>query len=489
MKTGKACAASTIARMVATIFLLPTLAMAAKLDRSLIHAADKLRLQAIQSVEFEAHGKYFQFTQAPAPGLPWPPFIVDDYVATLDYARAAVHAKYHRVQEQEPGRERPPAEATMDQYAVDGVSWNLAPGPTAIPSNLAERNAELWASPHGFVKAALANHASVRRVKEGLSVNFKLGKYGYEGLINSQGDLAHVRTFMDSAVLGDTPIEWRYSEYRDFDGVRFPTRIERLVAGMPWYQLSVSALRINNAVAFAVPAEVAANPSPSVSEVVVTELASGVVHLGGGTHNSLAIEQRDGIVVIEAPLNEERSLAIIAKVRELFPGKKIRRVINTHAHFDHAGGLRTFVAEGAIVVTHERNAAYYARAWRAPRRLNPDRLAKSDRKPRFETFTTRLVLADAERPIEIHRIEGSGHNDAFAMVYLPAQKILIEADAWTPTPAGATPPAMVSPLWMNLYQNIERLGLDVQRIAPLHGTVKAIADFRTALRLPERAPN
>jgi len=70
------------------------------------------------------------------------------------------------------------------------------------------------------------------------------------------------------------------------------------------------------------------------------------------------------------------------------------------------------------------------------------------------------------------------------MVYLPAQKILVEADAWTPTPAGAKPPAAVNPLWINLYANIERLKLDVQRIAPLHGAAQGIADLRAALGLP-----
>ena len=111
----------------------------------------------IQSLEFDASGSYYQFGQSPAPELPWPEFKVDGYVATLDFARAAVHAKYHRVQVQEPGRARPYSEQTMDQFARDGMTWNMTPGPTAIPANLAERNAELWASPQGFIKAAIAH--------------------------------------------------------------------------------------------------------------------------------------------------------------------------------------------------------------------------------------------------------------------------------------------------------------------------------------------
>jgi glyoxylase-like metal-dependent hydrolase (beta-lactamase superfamily II) len=461
----------------------PQISTSADLRGRLEHAAQVLGVGKIQSLEFEASGRYFQFTQAPGPDLPWPPFDVKNYIATLDYERGAVHAKYHRVQVQEPGRDRPHVEATMDQYAVDGASWNLAPGPTAIPANLAERNAELWASPQGFVKAAIANDARVQLAKQGVWVTFGVGRYRYEGRIDLRGEVALVRTFMDSPVLGDTPIEWTYADYRDFDGVRFPARITRRVADLPWYQLTVSAVRVNTAASFAVPTEVAANPSPSMSDVEVSELAPGVFLFGGGSHNSVVVEQQGGIVVIEAPLNEERSLAVITKVRELFPRRKIQRVINTHVHFDHAGGLRTFVHEGAAVITHERNAAYLARAWQAPRTLNPDLLAKSKRKPRFETFTSKLTLADPARPIEIHAIEGSGHNDAFAMAWLPAQKILVEADAWTPTPPGAAPPVVVNPLWINLYRNIERLGLAVQRIVPLHGAPQDMAALRSALRL------
>ena len=147
-------------------------------------------------------------------------------------------------------------------------------------------------------------------------------------------------------------------------------------------------------------------------------------------------------------------------------------MINTHAHFDHAGGLRTYVDAGIPVIAQARNAAYYQRAWAQPRTINPDRLAKSSRNPVFRVFDTRLDLPDGTHPVEIHSIVGSGHNDAFAMVYLPADKILIEADTWTPTPPGAAPPATPSPLWINLYDNVQRLKLDVQRVQPLHGSVE-----------------
>ncbi|HEX6396937.1 MAG TPA: MBL fold metallo-hydrolase [Steroidobacteraceae bacterium] len=439
----------------------------------------------LASLEYEASGRYYQFGQAPAPELPWPEFAVDHYVATLDFARNAVHTKYHRVQVQEPGRARPYSEQTMDQYARDGVTWNLAPGPVAMPVNRAERAAELWGSPQGFVRAALRNKATIDGLKDGSArVSYVDGASRVEGELNRAGDVTRFSTIMDSPVLGDTPIEFRYSEYRDFHGIRFPGRIERRVAGLPWYQLAVSEVRINTAPPFDTPPEIAANPEPPAARVEVSELAPGVLLFGGGTHNSVVVEQREGIVVIEAPLNEQRSADILENIRQRFGAKKILGVINTHAHFDHAGGLRAFVVEGVPVITQARNAAYYEAAWKHPRTLAPDRLSKAPRAASFRTFTDQLRLDDADRPVEIHAIAGSGHNDAFAMVFLPKQRLLVEADAWTPTLPGAKAPAVVNPLWVNLSENVQRLGLDVQTIAPLHGSPQSRAAFLAAIGLP-----
>ncbi len=169
--------------------------------------------------------------------------------------------------------------------------------------------------------------------------------------------------------------------------------------------------------------------------VTVEKLANGVYYLKGGTHHSVVIDQKDHIVVVEGPQNEERSLAVIAKVKETIPNKPIRYLINTHVHFDHSGGLRTYVDEGATIVTHEMNKPYYEQAWAAPHTINPDRLAQSKKTATFETFTDKHVLTDGARTIEVHQIAGGGHNDAFAMVYLPTEKILVEGDAFTPAAA------------------------------------------------------
>jgi glyoxylase-like metal-dependent hydrolase (beta-lactamase superfamily II) len=223
---------------------------------------------------------------------------------------------------------------------------------------------------------------------------------------------------------------------------------------------------------------------------------------------------RDHVILVEAPLNEARSLAVMAKVKELFPTKPIKYVVNTHHHFDHSGGLRTLVDAGAIVVTHQIDKPFYEKAWTAPHTISPDKLSQSKKPATFLTFMDKYVLTDGMRSVQVLRIADNPHADGFAMVYLPAEKLLIEADAYTPAaltpppaaaaapaapPAGraggngrggapAAPPAPppVNPSTLNLYQNIERLKLDVAQIAALHGPrLATLEDLKKAVTPPE----
>ena len=253
--------------------------------------------------------------------------------------------------------------------------------------------------------------------------------------------------------------------------------------------LTVTAVKPNLGADIAVPTELS-NAAVAPPTATVERLAPGVFYVKGGTHHSVAIDQRDHIVVVEAPQNEERSLAVIAKVKETIPNKPIRYVINTHHHFDHSGGLRTYVDEGAAVVTHQMNQPYYEQAWAAPRTINPDRLAQSKKAATFETFADKHVLTDGKRSIEIYQLAGSGHNDAFAMIYLPTERILIEGDAYTPAAADAPPPTAPNPFSVNLFENIQRLKLNVRQIAALHGPrLTTMADLRTAIGQPAGATN
>ena len=76
---------------------------------------------------------------------------------------------------------------------------------------------------------------------------------------------------------------------------------------------------------------------------------------------------------------------------------------------------------------------------------------------------------------------GSTHADGMLIVYLPAERLLIQADAFTPGPPNAPAPAVVNPLSVNLADNITRLNLAVDRLLPLHGRIVPLADLQRAI--------
>jgi glyoxylase-like metal-dependent hydrolase (beta-lactamase superfamily II) len=448
-------------------------------------SVDTLGVAKLKSIEFSGTGRWFQFGQAPSPTTPWPPFDVSNYTATIDYDKAAARIQITRKQVVEAGRLRPASvEQKADQYVSGTYAWNVGGTPaTAQPQQAAleERVTEIWTTPQGFLKAAQSNKATVKNTATGLEVSFTIGSNRYVGTINQQNQVDHVRTWIDNPILGDTLVDYTYSDYKNTNGVLFPSHILRVQGGYPVLDLNVSSVTANPAANINVPTEVSTAPAPKIT-VTSDQLAPGVFYLRGGTHHSVAIEQNDHVILVEAPLNEARSEALIAKIKEIIPNKPIRFVVNTHQHFDHSGGLRTFVDTGATIVTHQVNKAYYEKAWTGQHTISPDRLSKSQKSAKFITYTDEYELTDGHRLVEIFQIANSGHNDAFSLIYLPAEKILIEADAFTPTAAGAPLPSPINPYTVNLYDNIKRLNLNVDQIAALHGPrVTKLADLKAAI--------
>ena len=88
--------------------------------------------------------------------------------------------------------------------------------------------------------------------------------------------------------------------------------------------------------------------------VVSQKMADGVWFLGGGTHNSDA-DRVQGLrrgsrgSAGRGPLQGRDRRSEEAGAEQAHQV----RLINTHHHFDHSGGLRTYVAEGATIITNE----------------------------------------------------------------------------------------------------------------------------------------
>ena len=437
----------------------------------------------LKSIRYTAEGTGYAFGQAFTPGMPWPKITVHSQIRTINYDTASMREEITLSRAEPRGGTGLPLSGQQrnDQFVSGAYAWNqAATGPVPGPRLVADRVHQLWITPHGVVKAAIKNNATMRAGQS--SVTFtEPNRLIATVFFNADSLVERVESRAPDAVLGETTVVTRYSDYRDFGGVKFPMRIQQTQSGAPVLDVAVKEVQPNAAADIQLPDAVR-----TATERVTTEkIADGVWFIAGASHNSVAIEMKDHMVMVEAPLFDGRTLPVIEQVKQLAAGKPIRYVINSHEHFDHSGGLRAAVAEGATIVAHAANKSYFEKAFATPNKINPDRLTQSGRKAEVVAVTDKLVMNDGARTLEIHSIRDSVHSDAFLMVYMPKEKLLIEADAYTPLPPNTPPPAQPNANNVNLVENIERLKLSVDRILPLHGRVVPLSELYTAVGKPE----
>jgi glyoxylase-like metal-dependent hydrolase (beta-lactamase superfamily II) len=447
-------------------------------------AEQALGSRTLKTLVISARGTGATFGQAWQPGTAWPGLNYATLNRALNLQTGALREEFARSRSEPNGGGAVPLMGSGEQrvtgFLRDGYAWvaagaGAAPAPVAVAARQTDL---LTASPQGALKAARQHTATAgTRSMGGQTLNTLTftapGQYRATLVLDSAGLVSRIESTMPHPVLGDTPVLTEYSDYRDFGGVRFPARIRQTQGTHPVVDLTVTAVQADTAVDITVPD----NVRTARENVTADAVAPGVWFLSGGSHNSVAIELADQIVLVEAPLYDGRTLAVMGAANQLVPGKSVKTVINSHHHFDHASRLRAAVAEGATLVTSARAQTYFERVFANPNTVAPDHLARKGGTPRITGVSGKLALGDATRSIEVHELQGSVHAQGFLMVWLPKEKLLVQADAYTPGPPNSPPPPVPNGNHVNLVQNLERLGLPVERILPLHSRVVPLAEL------------
>jgi len=212
----------------------------------------------------------------------------------------------------------------------------------------------------------------------------------------------------------------------------------------------------------------------------------GVFTEKGGTIAYLT--SKKGIVVVDSEFPEQSQHLIDELKKQNNPSFDL--LMNTHHHGDHAYGNQVWVDNGATPVAHlgvleemkKYETGYYGGKpgrWEDSARSRKD-VAASRLKPPTLLYRTEMIFNDGKHRVELlHFGVAHTHGDGFA--WLPKEKILIEADAYNPPEANAPPPPSISPLFVTLFDNIQRLKLDVDQIAPFHGRIVTMTDLRAAV--------
>jgi glyoxylase-like metal-dependent hydrolase (beta-lactamase superfamily II) len=215
----------------------------------------------------------------------------------------------------------------------------------------------------------------------------------------------------------------------------------------------------------------AAKGGAAAAPAELSEDLGGGFWLVTGGYGSVIANFKDYVMLIEGPSNDMRMDQIIAEAKRLVPNKPIRYVVNTHFHFDHTGGLRAAVANGITIITHQNNKGLYEDVMANSHALIPDELQMKSPRPKakVEYVGDKKVYTDGEHTVEIYHVEGSSHNNGMLMIYLPKQKILINADEFNVGGQAPTAPvAMPNSYQVNFLKEVERRKLEVDRHIPIH---------------------
>ncbi len=221
---------------------------------------------------------------------------------------------------------------------------------------------ELYITPWGFLKGAEANNATAK--KDGKytvltwspTVKAPSGKsYTINGYVNDRNQIERVETWLGENIMGDMHILATYSGWKDFGGAMAPSKIVQTRGGLPFFEVDVTSAKANPpdvATLAAAPAPAAGRGGPgggapgggagrggAPPALVVTneKLGEGVYRLttGPGSYDSILIEFRDHLMLLEAGQSEARGLAYIAEAKKMVPEQA-----NPLCH-EHAPALRS----------------------------------------------------------------------------------------------------------------------------------------------------
>ncbi len=395
-------------------------------------------------------------------------------------------------------------------WAIDGDG-----PPVAAPPEDAERyQLDLWMNPPGFLKAARLPGANPRafwrweQIEKGRDGNVVapekmhvvaitvLGKYRMDATINPRNQIQRIKTTVAEPAMGDFNIEHESTEQTSFGGVKWPIAWHSHQGWDDNFQYYGESTGHNayggrfpkvepNACGDPVPVPESVRQAQVANTITVDRLGNGIYRLGGGPANSYMIEFDRFVAVFEAPVSEARSLAVIEEIVKLAPGKPIRWLVSSHPHFDHIGGLRTYNHIGATIVTHMKNLTFMTRdvlTYRA-RTVAPDILSlwpptELAEGYNYEAIQENFVITDNTRILRVYYVQPLRHVEGMLMAYLPAERIAFEADLFdTHEPqTGPATPAMTS-----LWNQVDRMKLDVATIAPVHGRPVPWSDFQKAM--------
>jgi glyoxylase-like metal-dependent hydrolase (beta-lactamase superfamily II) len=295
------------------------------------------------------------------------------------------------------------------------------------------------------------------------------------------GLLSKFETLVTDPYAGDAVFETRFTGQRKVGKYVVPARRVTVLNGDITNDFGLEEVAFNIELTpdrFKLPEGLRAITFPTPAPV--TKHADKIYTTSAGGYNVLFVEFNDHIFVMETPGNDRVSLQAIEQIKKTIPNKPIKYVAVTHHHDDHAGGIRTYMAEGATLIVAPGEEAFFKKVSEVRFKGDPDRLTRNPREPKFEPLQNgKRVLTDGTTTVELYDIGKGPHTDAMLVAYFPAQKFIFQGDLLNRPANGDYP--IANDTSVHFLNWIDAKKLAVEMTIPVHGTPTTMAEFRKAV--------
>ena len=106
------------------------------------------------------------------------------------------------------------------------------------------------------------------------------------------------------------------------------------------------------------------------------KVADGVWFLGGGSHNSVAIEMGDHLVLVETPLNDARTDAVLGHAKTLRPASRSASRSTATSTSTMPAACEQRLPKVRRSSRRRPTCAYFEHAFAQANRVRPDRMAQ-----------------------------------------------------------------------------------------------------------------
>ncbi len=453
------------------------------LDRAVRALGGLKELRAIENVTFSVEGETVHRNQSKRT------FIAE---RTPYKASFIIDVKNLRYRQQQDGW-YPGGFHWVNGFAInraEGVTWNSIRGTMNPILNVPPANfrGRLRMFPHFVILNAVERASRLRylgntifdgRAHDVLSYANEDGLEISLYIDDKTGLLSKLETLGTDPFSGDVVNETIFTAYRSEGGRMVPVGRHERRGGEPLAELRFVDVAFNAPLSdtnFKLPdgmrvatAAPAAQPSTKYSDSVYTVNASG--------YNVLVIGFKDYVFVMEAPNGDNTSRQAILEIKKLFPGKPIRYVAVTHHHDDHAGGIRTYLAEGSIMIGLPGEKTFFEKVSKSVFTIDPDSLTQNPQPLKWESIAGgKRVLTDGATTVELIDIGPGGHTDEMLVAYLPNEKLIFQGDLLNRPDNNDL--ATINDTTVHFARWLESAKLPVDRVIGVHGPPSTIEELR-----------